>query len=79
VDFSLSGMRQAVATLDLCEEALRHESALLFNGGRKHHIFPQLASPARLAHGRQVIGAGDARHLGTLHDICTNAKDRQSA
>jgi hypothetical protein len=45
VDFSLSGVRQAVATLDLEEEALRHEDALLFNGGRKHHIYPQLVSP----------------------------------
>jgi hypothetical protein len=40
-------MRQAVAAFDLGEEAPGHEEALLFkDGGRKHHIFPQLVSPA---------------------------------
>src|SRR4026209_3002239 len=57
-------MGQAVAAFDLGEEALSHEEALLFKeGGLKHHIFPQLASPVRLAHDRQGMGAGDARRL----------------
>jgi hypothetical protein len=56
-------MRQAVAAFDLGQETLGHEEALLFNGGRKHHIVPQRESPARLACGRQVVGAGDARRL----------------
>jgi hypothetical protein len=55
-DLSLSGTGQAVAAFDLGEEPLGHEEALLFKGGRKHHIYPQLVSPVRLAHDRQVIG-----------------------
>src|ERR671912_168383 len=61
VNFSISGMGQAVATFDLGQEALGHEEALLFNRSWKHHIVPQRDSPARLACGRQVNGAGDAR------------------
>ena len=81
VDFSLCGMRQAVAAFDLGKEALSHKEALLFNRGRKHHIYPQLASPARLAHDRQVIGAGDARRLESRRygGTCTNARDRHTA
>src|SRR5688572_5948233 len=56
-------MGQAVAAFDLGKEALGHEEALLFKGGRKHHIYPQLVSPVRLAHDRQVMGWGDARRL----------------
>jgi hypothetical protein len=33
-------MRQAVATFDFGQETLGHEDALLFKGGRKHHIVP---------------------------------------
>jgi len=48
-NFSAYRMGQTVATFDLGEEALSHEEALLFKGGRKHHIYPQLVSPACLA------------------------------
>jgi hypothetical protein len=75
-------MGQAVATFDRGEETLCHKDALLFNSGiRKHHIYPQLASPARLAHDRQVIGAGDARRLRSRHysGTSTNAKLRRTA
>jgi hypothetical protein len=54
-------MGQAVAAFDLGEEALSHEEALLFKGGRKHHIFPQLVLPSRLAHDRRVRNEGSAR------------------
>jgi hypothetical protein len=47
-------MGQAVASFDLGEEPLSHEEALLFKGGRKHHIFPQLVLPSRLAHDRRL-------------------------
>jgi hypothetical protein len=47
-------MGQAVATFDLGEEPLSHEEALLFKGGRKHHIYPQLVTPGRLANDRRV-------------------------
>ena len=40
VDLSIGGMRQAVATFNFGQEALSHEEALLFKGGRKHHIVP---------------------------------------
>jgi hypothetical protein len=56
-------MRQAVAAFDLGKDALGHEEALLFKGGRKHHIYPQLVSPVRLANDRQVVGRGGARRL----------------
>jgi hypothetical protein len=58
VNVSISGVRQAVATFDLEQEALGHEEALLFNRCRKHHIVPQRHSPARLAFGRHVKKAG---------------------
>ena len=37
---------QAVAAFDLGKEALGDEEALLFKGGRKHHIGPQDDGPA---------------------------------
>jgi hypothetical protein len=40
MNFSISGVRQAVATFDLGQEALRHEESLLLNRCRKHHIVP---------------------------------------
>jgi hypothetical protein len=46
-----------VATFNLGQEALGHEEALLFNGGRKHHIVP-LGNRRRLAYGRQVMWGG---------------------
>jgi hypothetical protein len=81
VNFSISRMGQAVATFDSGQEALGHEEALLFKGGRKHHIVPQRELPARLACGRQVTGAGDARRPETADRgiTSTNAKDRNSA
>jgi hypothetical protein len=48
MDFALSGMGQTVAAFNLGQEALGHEEALLFNGGRKHHIIP-LSNRRRLA------------------------------
>jgi hypothetical protein len=35
-----------VAALDLGEEALCEQQALLLKGGRKHHISPRLRVPA---------------------------------
>jgi hypothetical protein len=76
----LGRTRQTVAAFDLGQEALGHEEALLFNGGRKHHIIPQLESPPPGAR-RQVKWAGGARRLATAArgDMCTNAKDREPA
>jgi hypothetical protein len=39
-------MGKAVAALDLGEEALCKQQALLLKGGRKHHISPRLRVPA---------------------------------
>src|SRR5262245_23112404 len=46
VNVSFSGMGQAVTTLDLGEEALCDQQALLLKGGSKHHISPRLREPA---------------------------------
>jgi hypothetical protein len=66
MNFTISRVRQAVATFDLGQEALRHKEALLFKRCWKHHIFPQRDLPARLACGRQVNGSGDARRHENL-------------
>jgi hypothetical protein len=69
MNFSVCGVRQAVASFDLGQEALRHEKALLFNRCREHHIVPQRQLPARLAFGRQVTGSGDARRPTSTADF----------
>jgi hypothetical protein len=49
-------MRQSVTAFDLVEEALRDQETLMFKGGRKHHIVPQLAAPTVLAPAGRGIG-----------------------
>jgi hypothetical protein len=46
VNVAFDGMGQAVTTLDLGEEALCDQQALLLKGGRKHHISPRVWVPA---------------------------------
>ena len=80
VKLSVVGVRQSVAAFDFGEEALCDEQALVFKGGRKHHIGPQLAmraalAPAGVGRGRRVP---DARGRANRRR-CTNASLRLHA